>query len=290
MDVSYLYTFHEVAKSGSYTQTAEELGYAQSSVTAQIKKLEEHYQVKLFERVGRKMRLTQPGEQLHAYVIDIVKLLDEAETQLRKDMNLKGTIRIGTGETVAAYYLTPYIKKLKENHPELRIRLESGQCQNLIGGTVDGKYDVAILLDRLQSHPDLKVIPLREEEMVLISSPNHPFSTLATVELKNLEKETLILTEEGCSYRVLFEQMLKNENIQVKSVISFSSLEAIKQCVADGLGIALLPRIAVQQDIQRGRLAIVPFHQPGMYTQLVYQKRKWISEPLKQFMSLIDRK
>lgn len=291
MDISYFYTFHEVVKSGSYTQTAEALGYAQSSVTAQIKKLEEHYQVKLFERVGRKMRLTQPGEQLHTYVIEVITLLDEADAQLRRDTNLKGTLRIGTGETVAAYYITPYIKALKEKHPELRIRLESGQCQNLIGGTIDGTYDVTILLDRLQSHSDLNVIPIREEELVMIASPAHPFTKYdASLELKNLEQETFILTEEGCSYRVLFEQMLKNESIQATSIISFSSLEAIKQCVADGLGIALLPRIAVEREIQHGRLAVVPFHQPdlNMHMQIVYQKRKWVSEPLKQLLSLLD--
>ncbi|WP_273852058.1 LysR family transcriptional regulator [Guptibacillus spartinae] len=291
MDVSYLYTFHEVAKSGSYTQTAEELGYAQSSVTAQIKKLEEHYQVKLFERVGRKMRLTQPGEQLHAYISDMIKLLDEADATLRKDTNLKGTIRIGTGETVAAYYITPYIKALKENHPELRIRLESGQCQNLIGGTIDGAYDVTILLDRLQRHPDLKTVPIRQEEMVMIAPPHHPFTKLATLELEKLAEETLILTEEGCSYRVLFEQILSEENIQAKSIISFSSLEAIKQCVADNLGIALLPRIAVERDVQSNRVAIVPFKHPiPIYMQVVYQKRKWMSVPLKQFISLLGDK
>ncbi|MCA0173880.1 LysR family transcriptional regulator [Bacillus sp. RAR_GA_16] len=291
MDISYFYTFHEVVKSGSYTQTAEALGYAQSSVTAQIKKLEEHYQVKLFERVGRKMRLTQPGEQLHAYVLEVITLLDEADAQLRRDTNLKGTLRIGTGETVAAYYITPYIKALKEKHPELRIRLESGQCQNLIGGTIDGTYDVTILLDRLQSHSDLNVIPIREEELVMIASPAHPFTKYdASLELKNLEQETFILTEEGCSYRVLFEQMLKNESIQATSIISFSSLEAIKQCVADGLGIALLPRIAVEREIQHGRLTVVPFHQLdlNMHMQIVYQKRKWVSEPLKQLLSLLD--
>ncbi|MFP3360379.1 LysR family transcriptional regulator, partial [Planococcus sp. SIMBA_143] len=82
MDINYLYTFKEVAKWGSYTKTGEELGYAQSSVTTQIKKLEDHYQVKLFERVGRKMRLTQSGEELYFYVEKILSLLDEAEERI----------------------------------------------------------------------------------------------------------------------------------------------------------------------------------------------------------------
>lgn len=291
MDLNYFYTFNEVVRSGSYTQTAEELGYAQSSVTTQIKKLEDFYHVKLFERVGRKMRLTPSGEQLYDYVKEIIKLADEAETHLRTDTNLKGTIRIGTGETLAAYYITPYIKALKEKHPELRIRLESGQCQNLIGGTVDGTYDITILLDQLQHHPDLTTIPIRQEEMVMIAPPQHHFTKLGVLDLKKLEEETLILTEEGCAYRVLLEKWLKEANVQAKSIISFSSLEAIKQCVADQLGIALLPRIAVEREIQNGLVAVLPFHPNDitLYTQIVYKERKWISPPLKQFIDLMEK-
>ena len=290
MDLNYFYTFKEVVRWGSYTQTADELGYAQSSVTTQIKKLEEHYQVKLFERVGRKMRLTQSGEQLYEYVKGIIKLADEAEEQLQNDSNLKGTVRIGTVESLAAYFITPYIKSLKEKHPELRIRLESGLCPNLIEGTMDGTYDITILLDRLQKHTDLTTIPIRQEEMVMIAPPHHHLTTLDAITLNKLETETLILTEEGCSYRVLLEQLLKEENVQAKSVISFSSLEAIKQCVADDLGIALLPKIAVERDIQSGKVIALPFHQNEIkvYTQIVYQQKKWISPPLKQFISLLE--
>lgn len=290
MDLNYFYTFKEVVRCGSYTQTAEELGYAQSSVTTQIKKLEEHYQVKLFERVGRKMRLTQPGEQLYDYVNGITKLADEAEEQLRNDSNLRGTVRIGTVESLAAYFITPYIKSLKQLHPELRILFESGQCPNLIEGTMDGTYDIAILLDRLRKHPELTTIPIRQEEMVLIAPPHHPLTKLNEMTLKKLETETLILTEEGCSYRVLLEQLLQEEEVQAKSVISFTSLEAIKQCVADDLGIALLPRIAVERDVQSGKVVALPFHQNAIkvYTQVVYQKKKWISPPLKQFIALLE--
>ncbi|MDP4549490.1 LysR family transcriptional regulator [Alkalihalobacillus macyae] len=290
MDLNYFYTFKEVVRWGSYTQTAEELGYAQSSVTTQIKKLEEHYQVKLFERVGRKMRLTQSGEQLYDYVKGITKLADEAEEQMRSDSNLKGTVRIGTVESLAAYFITPFIKSLKQQHPELRILLESGLCPNLIEGTMDGTYDIALLLDRLQNHPELTTIPIRQEEMVLIAPPDHPLTKLDEVTLKRLETETLILTEEGCSYRVLLEQLLQEEEVQAKSVISFSSLEAIKQCVADDLGIALLPRIAVERDVRNGNVVALPFHQNNIkvYTQVVYQQKKWISPPLKHFLSLLE--
>ncbi|PFA70352.1 LysR family transcriptional regulator [Bacillus sp. AFS015802] len=289
MDLTYFYTFKEVAKWGSYTKTGEELGYAQSSVTTQIKKLEEHYKVKLFERVGRKMRLTQSGEELYFYIDKILSLLDEAEERISKESNLRGTVRIGTVESLAAYFITPYIKDLKGRHPELKILLEAGLCPNLKEGTLEGKFDLSILLDRLSEHPDLTTIPIRQEKLVMIAPPKHRLHSLKEMSLKELETETLILTEEGCSYRVLLEQLLKEENVQAKSVISFSSLEAIKQCVADDLGLAIMPEIAVKRDLESGKVVEVPFDHEKIpvYTQIVYQKKKWLTPPIAQFISAL---
>ncbi|WP_433742266.1 LysR family transcriptional regulator [Falsibacillus pallidus] len=287
MDLNYFYTFKEVAKWGSYTKTGEKLGYAQSSVTTQIKKLEDHYNVKLFERVGRKMRLTQSGEELYFYVEKILALVDEAEERISKESNLRGTLRVGTVESLAAYFITPYIKDLKEKHPELKILLESGLCPNLKEGTLEGKFDLSIILDRLTQHTELTTIPIRQEKLVMIASPNHRLRSMSLMNLKELESETLILTEEGCSYRVLLEQLLKEEQVQAKSVISFSSLEAIKQCVADDLGIAIMPEIAVRKDIESGNIIELPFNHEKIpvFTQIVYQKKKWLTPPITQLIS-----
>ncbi|MGM0854652.1 MAG: LysR family transcriptional regulator [Bacillota bacterium] len=287
MDLNYFYTFKEVAKWGSYTKTGEKLGYAQSSVTTQIKKLEEHYRIKLFERVGRKMRLTQSGEELYYYVEKILSLLDEAEERILKESNLRGTLRVGTVESLAAYFITPYIKQLKVKHPELKILLESGHCPNLKGGTLEGKFDLSILMDRYVEHPELTTIPIRQEKLVMIAPLSHRLGSHQVMNLRELESETLILTEEGCSYRVLLEQLLKEENVQAKSVISFSSLEAIKQCVADDLGIAILPEIAVRKEIENGKVIQLPFHHEKIevYTQVVYQRKKWLTPPLTQLIS-----
>ncbi|RLQ94080.1 LysR family transcriptional regulator [Falsibacillus albus] len=290
MDLTYFYTFKEVAKSGSYTKTGEELGYAQSSVTTQIKKLEEHYHTVLFERVGRRMCLTQSGEQLLHYVNQIVSLVEEAEIQLTKGTNLRGTLKVGTVESLAAYFLTPYIKSLKEPNPDMKILLESGLCQHLRDGVIEGKFDAALLLDQLQESPELMTIPIREEELVMVSSPNHPLRNRTEVMLKDLSEETIIFTEEGCSYRIMFENALRTEGVQTKSKISFSSLEAIKQCVADDLGIAILPKIAVQRELKANVIRQLPFQHESIkvFTQLVYHKKKWISPIMAQLIELLN--
>jgi len=288
MDLNYLYTFKEVAKWGSYTRTGEELGYAQSSVTTQMKKLEEYYQVKLFERFEQRMRLTSSGEELLFYVNQVIDLLNEAEEKIRQEVNKRGTIRIGTVESLAAYFLSPYIKRLKNQHPDLRLSLESGITSDLKAKTLEGKYDLAVVYDRSVQHPELVTIPLREEKLVIITPPHHSLSRTPSMELCQLEGETLILTEQGCPYRLLLEELLREEGVETRSTITFGSLEAIKQCVADDLGVAFLPEIAVQEEIQSGRLASTTFQQEQItfYTQVIYQKKKWLTPPLKHLLSM----
>lgn len=290
MDINYLYTFKEVAKWGSYTRTGKELGYAQSSVTTHIKKLEDHYGQKLFERTGQKMKLTQPGEELLYYVNQVTELLNEAKERLTTNEDARGTVSIGTVESLAAYFITPYIRELKKQHPSLKIMLEAGLCPNLTQGIIDGKYDVAVLLDRLQTSSSLEVIPIRKENMVMIASPSHSFSEKNNVVMEEFEGETIILTESGCPYRTLLEETMRSRGIHMQSVISFSSLEAIKQCVADNLGIALVPEIAVKQEIESGKLIKIPFDHEEfyLYSQLIFKKKKWLTAPIQQFISLVQ--
>lgn len=289
MDLNYFYTFKEVAKWGSYTRTGEKLGYAQSSVTTQMKKLEEHYQIKLFERFGHKMRLTSSGEELLYYVDQIVDLLNEADEKIGQEANKKGTIRIGTVESLAAYFLTPYIKQLKREHPDLKLNLESGITSALKAKTLEGEYDVAIVYDRSVEHPGLVAIPLRREKLVLVSSPSHPITRLQDAGMRHLNGETIIMTEQGCPYRLLLEELLREAGGEPQSVITFNSLEAIKQCVMDDLGIALLPEIAVESEIKSGKLVRAPIEHEKLtvYTQVIYQKKKWMTTPIKHLLSLL---
>lgn len=291
MDTQLLITFREVAKWQNFTRAAEELGYAQSSVTTQIQNLETEFDAKLFERWGRKIRLTPAGEQLLGYTEKILSLLEEAKITISADSEVTGTITIGTVESMAAFFLPPYVKQFRKEHPRMKILLKPGICSQLRQGVRDGEFDLAIIMDWPQYHPDLVVIPLREEEMVLISAPDHPMTKLSRVEGKDFVGETLIVTEEGCSYRLMLESVLRDAGVVPETALEFGSLEAIKQCVANGLGIALLPKVAVAEEIRSGKLAVLPFRHKDIrvFTQLVYHKKKWMTQALSRFIELLTK-
>ncbi|TGV08817.1 LysR family transcriptional regulator [Mesorhizobium sp. M00.F.Ca.ET.186.01.1.1] len=289
MDTRYLLTFREVAKCQSFTRAAEVLGYAQSSVTTQIQNLETDFGVTLFERWGRKIRLTHAGEALLAYSEQLLAVLDEARANLSEQAQLAGTLRIGTVESLAAFFLPPFLQKFRQEHPRMRILLKPGICHDLRQGVKEGHHDFAFVLDWLQDHPELVNVNLGEEKLVVIAAPNHSLAQVKKIEARDFIGANWIFTEAGCSYRSIMESVLRDAGAAIESSSEFGSLEAIKQCVAYDLGIALIPAIAVGEEVKNGTLVILPFSHPDVrvYRQLVYHKKKWMSQALLRFLELL---
>ncbi|SEO81226.1 LysR family transcriptional regulator [Paenibacillus sp. OV219] len=287
MELTYLRTFREVAKWGSFTKAAETLGYAQSSITTQIQKLEESYGTVLLERYGRKMVLTMAGEALLQYANDICRLHDESKEVVAKQS--KGTLSIGTIETLASFYLPAYLQAYRKAYPDINVTIQPGNEPFIIESVKEGALDIGIILDPPFSDPELDCRILREEPLVIIASPDHKLVGRSEIHVEDLENESLILTEDGCTYRAMLLGVLKGNQVPYKLSYEFGSLEAIKQCVTYGLGIALLPRIAVAEEVRGGKVVAIPFIDPAckFYTQLICSKKKWKSKAYLGFLELL---
>jgi DNA-binding transcriptional LysR family regulator len=290
MDINYYKTFREVAKWKSFTQSAEVLGYAQSSVTTQIQKLEEEYGVKLFERWGRGIRLTPAGDELLKYTEDLLDILEKMKEKVSEN-EVIGTANIGTVESLASFFLPPYLNEFKNSYPGMKLFLQRGICGDLIEGVKEGKFDFSIILDEKQTDPDLEIFQIRNEEVVLISSPQHKLANKTKIEITDLEGESLVVTEEGCSYRSLIEKTLREYNVKCDFSFELGSLESIKQCVSYGLGISILPKIAVMEEYKNGRISVLPFSHPTIqvYTQIIYHKKKWLSKHLQHLIQILKQ-
>ncbi|MEX2414880.1 MAG: LysR family transcriptional regulator [Paenibacillaceae bacterium] len=287
MELTYLQTFREVVKWGSYTHAAEKLGYAQSSITTQIQKLEESYGAVLFERNGRKMKLTSAGETLLKYANDIVSLHVESKEIVSKQS--KGSLSIGTVETLAAFFLPPYLQIYRLNYPEMNVIIQPANEPFIIDSVKEGSLDVGFILDPPFTDPELLSYVLREEELVIVAHASHRFSRINEVSIQDLHNESLILTEDGCTYRAMLLTALKESGVKYTLSYEFGNLEAIKQCVIYGLGIAFLPKIVVAEDILKGKVVAVNLTHPGckFYTQLIYSKKKWVSKAFSHFLELV---
>ncbi|MGZ4123149.1 MAG: LysR family transcriptional regulator [Tumebacillaceae bacterium] len=288
MELRHLNTFKVVADVKGFTRAAEVLGYAQSSVTAQIQALEDELGVPLFNRLGKKIVLTQAGEQLLPYVAEVQKLINSAKADLTEGQNPQGTLTIGAPESLCAYRLPALLKEYRERYPQVKIILRPGVCWQLRQQVRSGALDMSFTLEEKVEMPDLHIESLLPEQIVLIAPPNHPLAGKQNVLPQDLKDETIFLTETGCPYRTQFEQQLNTHGIYLDTQLEFGSLDAIKQCVISRLGLAQVPAVAVQAELAEQKLVVLNWNEAPieMETQIVYHKNKWISPAMSEFLAL----
>ncbi len=286
MEIKQLITFKHAAENLNFTQTAKILNFAQSSVTAQIKSLEEEIGKPLFERLGKRLILTEAGHQFKSYAEKMINLSQEAIAAAKGEEELSGTLTIGAQESQCTYRLPLILKEFKTAFPKVKLVFKPAHSDEMARKQLmEGLLDIAFIMDESKPDGSLKVERLIKEELKLVASPNQSKSDFSIDDLKH---ETLLLTEAGCSYRNMFEESLNLLGIYSLDKIEFASIEAIKQCVVAGLGVALLPEMVVKKDIEEGRMKELPWKSsvPPLYTQIAWHKDKWITPPLAEFISL----
>lgn len=291
MELRNLITFRTVAEVNGFTRAAEQLGYAQSSVTAQIQNLEEELGVSLFDRMGKKIVLTEAGHKLLAYTISIIQLHDEAKQAIRPEARPSGVLTIGSPESLAAFRLPPLIQEYKQRFPQVKIVLKPGSCCQMGQMVKRGELDIAFLLEPTsEEDEELSVETIIQEALGLIASTNHHLlERNQEITIHDLQNETLLLPEAGCSYRSLLEQTMHHHHVQAESDFEFWSIEAIKSCVYAGLGITYLPLVTVRKELRERKLTLLPLDglpdQIGM--QIAYSKRRWMSPALREWIRFV---
>lgn len=287
MEFRQLNAFITVAKLSNFTKAAFELGYSQSAITAQIQLLEKELGVNLFERLGKSISLTSEGEQFLVYAKQIIKLCDEAKSNLMTS-NAKGTLTIGANESLCAIRLPPILKEFHERYPEIEIILKmegNNKCKTLIR---ENQIDVAFIIGQKINDSELITELKFPEPLVLLVAPGHPLTSKKHVHPEDIAEYNIIVSEKGCGYRNLFEQSLNDAGVTPKSIIEMGSIQSIKQLTMSGLGITLLPKIAAQEELKRKELIELHWWEDSFYlaTQMVYHRDKWVSRALRAFIDL----
>ncbi|GGV65571.1 putative HTH-type transcriptional regulator YwqM [Streptomyces longisporoflavus] len=287
MELRLLVTFEKVATVLSFTQAAAELKYAQSSVTSQIRSLESSLGTELFDRLGSRIRLTDAGERLLPYARQIIELTDEARAAVVGADEPAGAIAVGTMESLTSYRLPPLLELFHHRYPGVQLSLRPTLGDETRQALRQGTYDVGFLMERETEHAGLETEVLAEEPLVLVCAPTHPLAahgadSLATGDLAAVQ---LVGTEPGCPYRDLFEDELRVRNGAPPPFMEFGTIEATKRGVAGGLGVALLPRMAVREELSSGVLVALPWEPPFvLHTQLAWRAGKRLPSHVRLFI------
>src|SRR6201993_4734531 len=289
MEVRQLQIFRILAEELNFTRTAERVHTVQSNVTAQIKALEEELGVPLFDRLGRKVTLTDAGHRFQPFAEQALAAMEKGLLAVKAGSEPCGPLRISAPESVVTYRLSLLLREFRRRFPHVELIFRPHLDHALAVELETGKVDLVIDMRDAVSNPAFESIPLRIERIFLLAHPNHPLARQRTVKPADLAGQTLLLTENGCGYRAKLDRLLAMQNIRPGHVTEFASVEAIKQCVAAGMGIALLPAITVVREIRQHHFKAL--HWAGasldIPTHILWHKDKWISPAMAAFRDLM---
>lgn len=288
MNLKHLQTFLTLSEIKNFTKTADYLHYAQSNVTTQIQQLEEELNVKLFERIGKSVTLTSEGEDLIPYANKILALTKDIRLKLTGQNT--GRISIGASESICIYRLPEIIKSFQIAYPAVELYLHVLDSDDFTPYLDNNMIDLAFILDTKISAPDIRTALQINEAIGLFSIPGHPLAQKPLVSVRDFADQRLILTGKDCCYRKKFESELFHEGITPKIVLETGSLHVIKQTVLSGLGICLLPQLAVQKELDHGTLVKINYlTNYNISSQLIFHKDKWISQNLNNLITFIQQ-
>lgn len=292
MEFRQLQIFLAVAEELNFTRAAERAHCVQSNVTAQIQSLEQELGIPLFERLGRRVLLTDAGRRFLPYAEKVLGTVNAARKAVSHGDVPQGPLCIGTSESVLTYRLPGVLKSFREAYPAVELVFRPCFDDKLTELLESGKVDLAIsMLDEVEN-PRLQWVRLLTERMIIIASPDHPLGAKRQISPDDLNGQTLLLTEPGCAYRLRLDRIIAARNIHPAEITEFTSSEAIKECVALGMGLGLLPKIVAAAELRERRLVALEWQGPALdiATHVVWHKDKWRSAAFEVFLQTLEKK
>lgn len=288
MDLKQLKTFVVLSKNKNYTRTADALGYAQSSISAQIQQLEQELNTKLLDRIGKKVFLTESGEMFLPYAVEMLALASTIKDRIDNSLLAPGQIIIGASESLCIFKLPAIIKSFKKAHPNIELHLKLIENDQVVQQLTDNTIDIALTIGNPIEHPSITSLLKKHEEILVLSAPTHPLASKNVLAIADFANQSLVLTSSSCNYRAAFEYDLKSHGIPYQIALESGSVQAIKEMAASGLGLCVLPNLAVQNELSANLLSALPYKNDyNIYTQLFCHDSKWISPNLADFIDLV---
>lgn len=286
MDFKQLKTFCTIFELNSFSAAAASLSYAQSTVTTQIKLLEEELNVALFDRIGKKIFLTKEGEKLLPYARQIMQIERTIYNNVSVNNEPEGHLVIGTPESLCNLVVPQIIKYYKNKYPNVNIEIRLATSIKLPSLLKSNEIDLAFIIGNSHDMPDFKRLFLANEKMCFLSSPEHPLASTSNLSLADICSYPLVLTSKYCEYRSSLVSLAEQRGITPNIVLETSNVNAIKLFASNNLGIAFLPYVSVKDSINASNLAVLDYHEENfnITSEIIIHKDKHIFRAMQYFL------
>lgn len=289
MELRNLITFIHVAELGSFTKAAEQLGYSQSTVSFQIKQLEDELGCLLFERINHTITLTERGHELVSYAHNIRTLTEDFKENLNKEEAYSGHIHIVTPDSICEEMITSHYIDFHEKYPSISVRFSTGDTTHMLDMLDHNEADAIITLDHRMYNKDYVIAKEEPLSMHFVANARSRFAVVKNLSVRDLVNEQFILTEYGQGYRKVFDRELAKKSLEITPALEIGRTDIITSVLAENDMISFLPDFVTKDLVAEGKLCYLNICDVNIeiWKQLIYHKNKWLSRSLKAFIEYI---
>lgn len=289
MELRNIMTFLKIAETGSFTRAAAQLGYNQSTVTVQIQQLEQELGVKLFDRVGRHINLTEKGYEFLGCANEIARATQKAKAIAQRDREASGLLRVGTVEEFLTPTFNQMLKLYYTRFPGVEIEMHIRRPEAQLAALKAGELDMALVLDRPIEGDDFIHAWERRDRAIFVTAPTESPASGTPLSLEALCALPLVLPCRGSGFRDLFERMAEEAGCRVNVTVSSNHLPTVKYLLEEGDVIALMPEYAVREELRAGTLQELSVNctEMTLRAQMLYHRSKWVTPPMQELIDLM---
>ena len=289
MELRNLITFIQVAELGSFTKAAEQLGYSQSTISFQIKQLEEELGCLLFERINHTITLTERGRELVAYAHQVRTLTDEFKESLTEEEDCSGHIHIVTPDSVCEEMIYSHYIDFHNQYPNISIKFTTADTSAMFEMLDHNEADAIITLDSHSYRKDYVIAKEEPLSMHFVTGAKSKFAGKRNLKIKDISNEPFILTEYGQGYRRVFDKELAKKSLDITPVLEIGRTDMITSILAKSDMISYLPDFVTKERVESGELVYLDVRDVNIeiWKQLIYHKNKWMSKSLRAFIEYI---
>ena len=290
MDIKYLQTFKSIIQTGSFQKAAEKLNYTPSTVTFQIQQLERELAVPLFEKIGRRMVLTQAGMDIMPLAENILQSMERMREYRDADGEITGLLTVAMPETLLVYQMQPLLAQFRCRAPGAALSLKTMNCREVRDSLMNGSVDIGIQYD-ITSHQDMKISHAAGSYQGILVAEMNSVPTLQAALDEGQKLDTgLIRYRKDSVFQERFDEHMRKKGLEFQYEIELESIEAVKRSVLSRLGIAYLPDFAVEQELKSQKLGRLDAGIPCEHVSAIcaYHKNKYVSRPMEAFLRIFE--
>ena len=289
INLDQLRIFQAVAQTRSFTRAAGIVHLTQPGISKHIKQMEEYYGVPLFDRTGKKVSLTEPGEILYEATLEVMAMMEAAERRIDDLKGLHGgTLRLGSSFPVGVYLLPEVLAAFRKQYPAVEVKLDISLSESIEAKLLANELDLGLVSHDARD-PRLLARDFMTDELIAIVPTHHKWATKRKIKPQDLAGETFVVAAQGAGTRAVVEERIKAQGIVLQNVLEFGNLEGVKHAVEARLGISIQARSVVRREISAGTLHAIRL--AGMDAKIqfyyVYRKNMHLSHAARAFLALL---